>query len=152
MGCDIHPYAERKEGNQWVPVTINIFDCRNYGLFGFLAGVRNYSEVPPISAPRGLPPDVSFDTRDAYERWDLDAHSASWLSVTELVAFDYNQTMEDRRVTIQTGPHSWNGGATAEPGGGKIMTFREFLGEAFFADLEQLKMAKAERVIFWFDS
>jgi hypothetical protein len=71
--------------------------------------------------------------------------------VSELVDFNYDAPMEDRRVTRQTGPNSWNGGCTCEPGEGEQTTFREFLGKAFFEDLEKLKASGAERVVFWFD-
>ncbi len=33
-----------------------------------------------------------------------------------------------------------------------MTTFREFLGEEFFSDLEKLKTAGAERIVFGFDS
>lgn len=33
-----------------------------------------------------------------------------------------------------------------------MTTYREFLGEAFFTDLEKLKAAGAERMVFGFDS
>jgi hypothetical protein len=94
----------------------------------------------------GCPPNASDP--DYFE----DYHSCGWLSLQELTDFDYDQEMEDRRVTIQTGPNSWFGGHTAEPGGGKKMSYRQFLGEAFFADLKDLQDAGAERVIFGFDS
>lgn len=44
------------------------------------------------------------------------------------------------------------GAATAEPGQGKMTTYREFLGEGFFRDLDELKKIGAERIVFGFDS
>lgn len=154
MGCDIHSNAERRnETGEWVRIPdLAPFDSRCYGTFGFLADVRNYSEVPPIAERRGIPDDVSKEVAKDYEGWSCDAHSASWLSVAELEAFDYDAIMEDRRCTKQTGPNSWNGGSTCEPGEGKQQTFREFLGSYFFVDIEKLKEAGAERVVFWFDN
>jgi len=115
MGCDIHSYAERKdESGKYVDL-----DFSPFGTFGFLADVRNYSAVPPISQPRGLPDDVSSEVPERDETWGSDGHSHSWLSVAELVSFDYDSAMEDRRHTVQTGPRSWNGGATCEVGQGK---------------------------------
>lgn len=149
MGCDIHSQAERKVNGKWEIVPdIVPFDWRSYGMFAFLAGVRNYSAITPLSKPRGLP-------ADAVERDDGDCggdHSHSWLSLEELLAFDYDASMEDRRYTRQEGPNSFNGAATCEPGQGEKTTYREFLGEAFFKDLEKLKAAGAERVVFGFDS
>lgn len=154
MGCDIHTVAERKtatgyeavEGIKFVEGP-SPFDWRSYGMFGFLADVRNYSAVPPIAEKRGFPDDASAFARDDFDRWDTDAHSASWLSVEELAAFDYDATMEDRRVMINN-----NGGCTAPTGGGKATTFREFLGEPFFADIHRLKDAGVDRIVFWFDN
>lgn len=139
MGCDIHSHAERQVGGKWEAIPdLRPFDWRSYGMYGFLAGVRNYSAVTPLATPRGLPKDAVVED----EGW-LGDHSHSWLSVEELTAFDYDQPMEDRRVTRQI---------TAEPGGGEMTTYREFLGPAFFADLEKLKAAGAERIVFGFDS
>jgi hypothetical protein len=153
MGCDIHSHAERRVGDGWEAIPgLHPFDWRSYGMYGFLAGVRNYSAVPEIAPKRGVPDDLSAGVRGEYDGWDSDAHSASWLSVEELTAFDYNQVMEDRRVTRQTASNVWDGGCTAAPGEGETMTYREFLGDAFFADLEKLKAAGAERVVFWFDN
>lgn len=146
MGCDIHTQAERKVNGKWEAISGFVpFDWRSYGMFAFLAGVRNYSAVPPISEPRGLPD-------DAVQSDDLGDHSFSWLSMDELLAFNYDQPLEDRRYTRQEGPNFFNGGATAEAGEGTMTTYREFLGKAFFADLEKLKAAGAERVVFGFDS
>lgn len=151
MGCDIHCYAERKVGNNFQMVGCNAFDYRSYGVFGFLAGVRNYSEIPPISAPRGIPPDASPGVRNLYNHWRIDAHSTSWLSVSELSAFDYDQPIEDRRVTVAT-EWGYDGGRTAKVGGGEITTYREFLCDQFFNDIKKLQDAGADRIVFWFDN
>ena len=150
MGCDIHSRAEKRENGKWTVIPgLAPFDWRSYGMYGFLANVRNYSAVPPISEPRGLPDDAPPEDED--NGW-LGDHSYSWLSLDELNAFDYDAQVEDRRYTRQEGPNYWNGAATAEPGQGKMMTWREFLGEAFFDDLKKLKDAGAERIVFGFDS
>lgn len=159
MGCDIHTCVEQRESNGWTwiswGVTNKYGDCepfgdRIYAVFGWLADVRNYSAVPPISQPRGLPGDTSPDVLRVYEEWGFDAHSASWLSVDELLAFDYRKTFEDRRVTRGN-----DGGVTAEPGGGRLVTYRGFLGRSFFDDLDRLvefNKAAPTRVVFWFDN
>lgn len=163
MGCDIHIQAQRQDGDKWVEIRGKFgsepypsevpFDWRSYGVFGFLANVRNYSDIPPLSEPRGLPEDIpnDYEARDA-AGMDFGDHSFSWLSVKELADFDYDQPVEDRRVTIKTGPNSYNGGATAAPGGGKMMTYREFLGSNFMNDLAELQRIGAERIVFGFDS
>ena len=76
MGCDIVSWAEVyvPEVERWRAV-VNAFPTdpferehhhaefvsepfrsRKYGLFGFLAGVRNYARCEPLAEPRGLPP------------------------------------------------------------------------------------------------
>lgn len=153
MGCDIHSFAEKKVGDRYEMIPdLAPFDWRDYGMYGFLAGVRNYSAVPVLAQPRDLPDDLSPGVRERAEDWSADAHTHSWLSVTELLAFDYDKPVEDRRYTRQEAPNFFNGAATAEPGEGKSMPWREFLGDGFFTDLEKLKAAGAERVVFWFDN
>lgn len=167
MGCDIHSYAERKTDGQWHHVvgvfgsskypSNEPFDWRDYSVFAFLAGVRNYSDVTPIMEPRGLPEDASQSVKDEHEVWYGDAHTASWLLIEELNNFDYDQTMEDRRVARRvvnpiTGGGWTDGGCTANPGEGRPMTYREFLGHGFFDDLAVLNKIGAERVVFWFDN
>ena len=158
MGCDIHSRAERKNADgKWEVIPgIHPFDGRSYGMYGFLAGVRNYSAVTPIAEARGIPEDAPRPNTSDEDEFggihDLGDHSFSWLSVAELRAFDYNQPMEDRRVTRQTSANSFDGGCTAEPGGGEMTTYREFLGSGFFRDLQKLVDVGAERVVFGFDS
>lgn len=148
MGCDIHSQAEKRVNGKWERIpAFEPFDWRQYGMYGFLADVRNYSDVKPIAPRRGIPQDADVDED---EHW-LGDHSFSWLSVEELASFDYDQPMEDRRVTREVNG-IMNGGCTAEPGGGEMTTYREFLGPAFFADLEKLKKLGAERIVFGFDS
>ncbi len=153
MGCDIHSFAEKKNAQgQWEVIPdFEPFEDRNYALFGWLADVRNYSGLTPIAERRGIPEDASFEVKDDYEAWDCDAHSASWLSIEELLAFDYDASCEDRRVTRQTS-YGWDGGCTCEPGEGRQTTYREMFGQDFFNDLDKLKELGAERIIFWFDN
>lgn len=151
MGCDIHSAAVDANGyemdGKWADDD-NPFGWRNYGVFAFLAGVRNYSGVVPFSEPRGLPDDMK-GSEDSYRFGD---HSFSWLSVAELTSFDYDSEMEDLRVTRQISANHWSGGETAEPGGGEMMSWRKFLGDNFFDDLTELQRIGADRVVFGFDS
>ena len=159
MGCDIHSHVETKDAaGVWRAVewesddkyAAGPFDWRSYALFGWLADVRNYSAVPPLAEPKGLPDDVGDGIRTEHEDMQWDAHSASWFSVDELLAFDYDQEFEDRRVT-----RNGDGSVTAEPGGGEVTTYREFLGPAYFSDLDRLRALNEQaptRVVFWFDN
>lgn len=152
MGCDIHSHAEKQEGGRWVSLDVEAFEDRDYGFFGWLADVRNYSAMTPIAADRGFPADAGAEAAKHYDAWSRDAHSASWVTVAELMAVDYDQPVEDRRTTKQLGPSLWTGGATCAPGEGKTQTLREFLGPAFFVVLKRLQDAGAGRVVFWFDN
>lgn len=147
MGCDIHASVEVLCAVQVEKVTDRLFemnypfggqthtaepfDQRNYGMFAFLANVRNYSHAPVLSEPRGWPGNqVSFpDDCDNY-------HSRSWFLLKELLDFDYSQTMES--------------------GNGILMTLRDFLPEVYFRDLQIIKGLKEDpahvRIIFAFDN
>lgn len=68
-----------------------IWDDRSYILFAILAGVRNSYQVTPISAPKGLPSDISEVAKERADYWGVDGHSHSYLTVAELSAFDGDQ-------------------------------------------------------------
>jgi hypothetical protein len=148
MGCDIHSLAERKsDSGHWVHVPgISPFGWRDYGVFAFLANVRNYHDIPALSEPRGIPADASPPVASEYNRWREGAysmgwltHSMGWLSLAELQAFDY-----DTELSIPAGSNGeWDERPT---------TFREYLGENYFEDLQQLAGSGAERIVFWFDN
>jgi hypothetical protein len=168
MGCDIHSYCEVKKDGVWVPSGdvfpldeydrkaytkthgVHPFDWRSYGLFGFLADVRNYSHVPCIQPPTySLLPDVSSYVREAYDSTGMDTHSMSTLTARQLVEYNYSPIFWDRRVM-----KSGNGAALADEGEGAHLTLREFLGERFFVDLAVLKSLGPPddvRIVFWFD-
>lgn len=60
MGCDIHTITEIKKDGKWqfVPEVPEAFDCRNYGTFAVIAGVRDGFNSC-IFEPKGLPEDIS---------------------------------------------------------------------------------------------
>jgi hypothetical protein len=185
MSCDIESFAEKrnKETGKWERVgdvfTLSEFDknylkkekgdspfyLQSYSVFGFLADVRNYDHCEPLSDPKGLPDDSEYLNTETTDMWGsketnksrilYDNHSASYLTLKELMDFDYNKTFWNRRISKQTSPHGWNSSALAEEGEGKIISYRENLGEMFFIHLEELKqLGEPEdvRVIFWFDN
>jgi hypothetical protein len=175
MGCDIHSFVEvRQSDGTWRPIGdvfplgefdrkwhkkdfgSSPFDVRNYGMFGFLAGVRNYSCVPVIAEPKyAIPDDANELIKKAYEDWSGDAHTATWLTLRQLLEVDYEQQIWDRRVTKQVRPNVWDGAALASEGEGTHESLREFLGDHFFRDLEVLKtLGKPDdvRIVFWFDN
>lgn len=152
------------------------FGWRSYSMFSFLAGVRNYDHCEPLSELKGLPKNsewlnsdskyqeqrsyyteepVNIETNydDIDNNWNY--HSKSYLTLKELLNFDYEKTFWNRRVTKQTGPNSYNGASLAEKGEGKIISYRENLGQQFFDVIEVLKKLgnpETVRVVFWFDN
>ncbi len=150
MGCDIHVYVERQdEAGEWQRLDVpEPLGDRNYSAFGFLADVRNYCAVTPIVEARGLPDDVSAAVSAEFSEWGADAHTPSWLTVDELRAFDYDQTMNARRIT-----RNGNGGFTGTPEEGTVMTYREFLSESFVREVAELgSLGERIRIVFWFDN
>ena len=152
MGADIHIYSERKnEQGAWECVQDDIGYWREYKVFGFLADVRNYSGIQPISQPRGLPSDVSQFTKAFIDNSE-DMHSLSYLTTAELLEYDYDQIVEDRRCEGINEFGFYDGSMTCEPGFGEKMPLKEFLGTEFFDMLNQLQAAKIERIVFCFDN
>lgn len=119
MGCDIHMIAEKRskyddDKDGWVPMltpmfknrhyrpadaisdyncpyTFQPFDDRNYELFSVLANVRNGYDIQPISNPRGYPMDMHDVTGWLLDGWDFVDHSPTWLSLEEVLAYDWSQ-------------------------------------------------------------
>lgn len=166
MGCDIHSLVEvfDPDKGRWLEVgdvfpadefnrklykkdkLSEPFQYRSYGLFGFLADVRNYSRCQPLSQPKGLPP----DWKDGHkEEWE-DRHSHSWFLLKELLEFDYDKTFWDRRVSKEG-----SGAALANEGEGRIISYQDFLGKPYFDILDVMKTIgppEFVRVVFCFDS
>lgn len=74
---------------------------RHYDLFAILADVRNGRGFAgdetgggfvPIAQPRGLPTDATLVARTESDRWGVDGHSHSHLTVAEMLAYDWGQT------------------------------------------------------------
>lgn len=81
------------------------YNGRCYDLFAILADVRNGigfagvdmgDRLNPIDQPRGLPDDTNSIIRQESENWGCDGHSHSWLTVAELLAYDWTQVVEKR--------------------------------------------------------
>ena len=164
MGCDIHLFVQVKTSSEdashpnWKTVEWGklfpglSLDHRNYSVFAFLANVRNYDCCTPLSELKGLPNDLNDN--EIIEEYD-EAHSASYFTLSELLAFDYDQTFENRRVTKQTGPNTWDGSCIAEKGEGRIVSYRDNLGNEFFDSLKLLQTlgdGESVRIVFFFDN
>lgn len=81
------------------PMTDEPYEHRNYEFFAILADVRNgyvfaskknQKPVKPLFARRGVPVDASTEYKEILEMWDCDAHSASYATLAELQAIDWN--------------------------------------------------------------
>ena len=110
MGCDIHCTWEvrRTQSGPWENMDTwddgyparPILDDRNYSLFAMLAGVRNMDDIVPIAEPRGLPSDMAPETEAYFGSYRAGNHSASWLDLEDLCAYDYTQLVRlDREVS-----------------------------------------------------
>lgn len=153
MGCDIHMQVEYRtkvdgtmqwrDGNlyevnkfhynypddpKYIRVHLNN-ERRNYTLFGLLAGIRNYG-IKPIAPPRGFPKDVSKSITEGYNSWGSDAHSASWLTLAELMnaARSHPDLLDDLVAELQ-----------------------EYFNR-IFPNPAPLITANELRIVFWFDN
>ena len=68
-----------------------IYKDRNYELFGLLANVRY--QTTPIADPRGLPDDISIETKKEYKSMENYAYAEHYYLVSEL--FDYYRMHKD---------------------------------------------------------
>jgi hypothetical protein len=162
-GYAICSYSERIENGQWTwdGGSEPFKTLRSHRHYAFLADVRNDWSVPPIVAPRGLPTDLSKAVeiiyyhpqgnsgfpRYKYVPW----HAASWLTVAELMAFNYERTFEDG-MPYYDQDWEWYARHNHSRAGhdGRVKTYREFLGQPFFNVLDTLQTLRIERVVFWF--
>ena len=200
MGTDIYIYAEVREGGAWrlaEPLVPNeyyiagetgtysaeflpqeLFDERDYTLFAVLAGVRrdrhNETEYEPVSEPKGLPRDISPELREWAERFGKDVYCPSWLTLRELLDYNWHgkaalkRAMVDARAAHLFGdgwgdfPHeSWPEGVPRGYGtymsGGVEVTWIENYGDRlgyFLRDvipkLQSYGAPEEVRVVFWF--
>lgn len=65
-----------------------IWSGRNYGLFAFLADVRNDGGIEPLDEPRGISKDASDSYLWACSAWSGISHSHSWFLLEELLKVD----------------------------------------------------------------
>src|SRR5215813_8323405 len=102
MGCDIYGWVEIKaypdEDNWKRALNIEAVLGRNYAVFGVLFGVRNSTGIAPLAAGRGLPADTNEAIRADYNEWGANAHSASFVTLAELDAYDWEQEGQDECI------------------------------------------------------
>lgn len=155
MGRDIHIIYQKKTEDGWREIEFKHeyndgpLTDRVYKTFAFLAGVRNYSNIRPISRPRGLPEDCPKDFKEEADDY---GHTPSWLTIQELLEYDYNQEVEDLRLGKQVAPNIYDGDWCCEPGQGQKMPLACYLGLHYFKELLELYRAGVDRIIFCFDN
>lgn len=111
MGCDIHCYLERKDGDRWELVDAVKID-RDYNLFGILAGVRNQGGWNPIASQRGLPDDASEELKaiefsSTNPNDPLSTHSHSWLTIAELIEYPWSTHQSSLWTPKEACTHFW---------------------------------------------
>lgn len=89
----VFAYDDEPESESNPSLTRAPYSNRNYMLFALLAGVRNYDEVEPISAPRGVPDNASMLYQREVARWGDDGHSHSWLGLVELTSREWSDDL-----------------------------------------------------------
>ncbi len=151
MGCDIHCYIEyrkpdEREPDRWRDFGGRINPGRNYAVFGFLAGVRR--EGPAVVAPRGMPADAAYESKDDNDLWvargsskyikDKDGKNA-WVSHPGWHTHSWMTTNEfEKAVSLAIAEHP----QYPEPEYTAIIAaMRSFEKQGFEA-----------RVVFWFDN
>ncbi|QDP66012.1 MAG: hypothetical protein GOVbin631_73 [Prokaryotic dsDNA virus sp.] len=107
MGCDIHIHCEAKRHLNGEKVwlcsdhfeidhydgeytVVPIYSGRDYRLFSALASVRSDGSQLNELEPKGMPSDCSKQISDDCERWGLDGHSHSYLTLFELYNYQDN--------------------------------------------------------------
>jgi len=127
---------------------------RNYCFFSILADVRNgrgFAGVDtgdgfnPISEPRGLPEDVSIEVKRQFDHYGIDGHSHSYITLKELLEYDWEQTTTHRGVIDEkeytrmitansNSPRYWSG-----------MTYGPTVEQISLADMKDLIDGKFQR-------
>lgn len=135
MGCDIHVHFEIKLNDKWEHYSQPKI-CRNYELFGKIAGVRN-SDIIPIHPPRGLPDDCSIITKFCADIIGTDGHTHGWLNaieITKILSFHQHIT-KNNMLNFEQWGYLFGGG------------WDDFLKlrEDYPKNIEDIRM------VFWFD-
>lgn len=103
MGWDVVGFIECRQQNaqsqetNWTGVKnlYPLYQGRNYDSFGCLFGWKNFAHFRPIAEGRGLPSDVSPETREDYENFGKEAAGATWVNWSEIKAIDWEEESEE---------------------------------------------------------
>lgn len=174
MGCDIHVCFEQEIDGKWTNIDeyekneyytegnddgesefwrTDIYNGRDYHLFAALADIRNYNGyITCMCEPKDFPDDADQKTRDDYESWSSDAHSASHHTLYDMIQFD--KTVDAPKGTIvMTHEDGDEEKGYYEPTGDL-----EFMIKAIYKCLDEMdvtitpEIQKQYRIVFWFDN
>jgi len=160
MGCDIHAYREHKINDRWfssdnwhedssayeenasddlhLAVTWDEkIGSRNYDAFGLLAGVR-YEFDYSLEA-KGIPDDVSPLVHEEYLRWDVDAHTPSYITKLELAELRI-------RLNLVVNPST----ETSYSQDRYLLSLIQSLDE--ISEWIYIPKGTEQRIVFWFDN
>jgi hypothetical protein len=114
-GCNVR--AKRITGESTPGQDCTPYNDRNYTVFSVLAGVRNDGYITPIDKPRGLPDDATHATGkdedgDDKARWEHGDHSFTWLTLREVLDYDWKRARKDEGFVTAEVFKAWdaNGG------------------------------------------
>jgi len=184
MGCDIHVMVEARQyplfgPDKWFNVdnwrydpspddpgdkskpalTIKpIYNQRDYELFSFLAGVRNYGQNPSFGFDRGFPEDACEHTAAEYASWGEDAHTPGYATLAELKehvgkvgkvnrrGYVHKDQVARFKATGET-PTSWCQGVGGP--GAEQYEWMEWQDEVHCFDLLLAALEERKRELFW---
>jgi len=137
--CRMHAFLERFEAGRWEHLPSPSVLPWTYALFSWLGGVRQGAapHVAPLAERRCLPSDMSWPVTLAYATLQESAFAMSWVSVQELLEFDYDAVVTDLRPAYADTT--------------RTVHYHELLGEAYFQQLAKLSREGQGRIVFWFE-
>lgn len=155
MGTDMSAVLQVRANGKWLNVErCNMFDLnvawrmfegRNYPMYGWLAGVRNYAGLEPIAADRGYPEDWV-----APEWWEGE-YGESWISTEELRAVKIYQIVEDRTIRVPIGTNGSTTAGTCGKGMGSPIRLSDLIGHVAVWDINIARNFQNARVVFAFN-
>ena len=149
MGRNLFAFPERLVDGQYeTDEHDRFFDWRQHDLWSFLSGIESPTGIPAIAETRGIPPDGLRFEPFISEGIFSDMDHMSWLSVQELLAFDYDQTFVGTfRIIVDDDDGHFD--YVPDPEAATEMTIRRFLGQGFFDELARLAASGADRIVFF---
>ena len=150
MGWNLQAFPERTAGERHEIIPdLRVFAWRHCGMFGFLGGFENKIGIPALAEERGIPMGSILYEPFMTGEGVGDTFGTSWLSVRELLDFDYDATFVGTfRIVDEYEDGSFS--YLEDAGAATEMTFRRFLGPDFFVELDRLVAASADRVVLFY--